>query len=201
MKIGVVGGTFDPIHLGHLAVAQAALECGQLDQVLLVPSARPPHRRPAEASAEDRFAMARLAAEGMDRVEVSDAELRRTGPSYTADTLAELQAAQPDADLFLVLGWDAAREIRLWERPERVFELARVLVVNRPGLAPPTEAELREAGLDPDQVLLCDVRTPDVKATRVRAVLASGGELDGLLAPGVARYIAERGLYRGADRE
>jgi nicotinate-nucleotide adenylyltransferase len=201
MRIGLVGGTFDPIHLGHLAVAEAARECGHLDRVLLVPSARPPHRRPAEASAEDRLAMARLAAEGRDRIEVSDAELRRPGPSYTVDTLSELRAAYPDADLFLVLGWDAAREIRLWERPARVFELARVLVVNRPGLDPPTEAELRAAGLDPERVLLCDQRTPNVKATRVRAVLASGGELDGLLAPAVARYIAEHGLYRGADRE
>ncbi|HEY8642932.1 MAG TPA: nicotinate-nucleotide adenylyltransferase [Candidatus Dormibacteraeota bacterium] len=201
MRIGVVGGTFDPIHLGHLAVAQAALECGRLDRVLLVPSARPPHRRPAEATAEDRLAMTRLAAEALDRIEVSDAELRREGPSYTVDTLGELRAEHPDAELFLVLGWDAARDIRLWERPRRVFELARVLVVNRPGLAPPTEAELRAAGLDPERVLLCDQRTPDVKATRVRAVLASGGELDGLLVPAVARYISEHGLYRGTDRE
>jgi nicotinate-nucleotide adenylyltransferase len=117
------------------------------------------------------------------------------------DTLGELRAAYPDAELFLVLGWDAAREIRLWERPGRVFELARVLVVNRPGLAAPAEAELRAAGLDPERVLLCDQPTPDVKATRVRAVLGSGGELDGLLVPAVARYIAEHGLYRGADRE
>jgi nicotinate-nucleotide adenylyltransferase len=201
MKIGVVGGTFDPIHLGHLAVAQAALECGRLDRVLLVPSARPPHRRPAEAPAEDRLAMTRLAAEGLDRIEVSDAELRREGPSYTVDTLGELRAAYPDAELFLVLGWDAAREIRLWERPERVFELARLLVVNRPGLAPPTEADLRAAGLDPARVLLCDQGTPDVKATRVRGLVASAGDLDGVLPPAVASYIAERGLYRGPDRE
>jgi nicotinate-nucleotide adenylyltransferase len=75
------------------------------------------------------------------------------------------------------------------------------MVVNRPGLAPPTEAELQAAGLDPKRVMLCDIRTPDVKATRVRAVLASGGDLDGLLPPGVARHIAEHGLYRGGDRE
>jgi len=200
-RIGLLGGTFDPIHLGHLAVAEAALECGQLDRVLLVPSARPPHRRPAEASAEDRFAMARLAAAGRDRIEVSDAELRRPGLSYTVDTLRELRAAYPDAELFLVLGWDAARDIRLWRQPEQVLELARLIVVNRPGLVPPTEPELRAAGLEPGQVLLCDQRTPDVKATRVRAVLASAGELDGLLAPAVAQYIEQRRLYRGGDRE
>jgi nicotinate-nucleotide adenylyltransferase len=117
------------------------------------------------------------------------------------DTLSELRAAHPDAELFLVLGWDAARDIRTWERPDRVFELARVLVVNRPGLSPPTQAELHAAGLNPERVLLCDQGTPDVAATRVRGVVAAGAELDGLLPPAVARYIAERGLYRGPDRE
>lgn len=200
-RIGIVGGTFDPIHLGHLAVAQAALECGRLDRVLLVPSALPPHRPPAEASAEDRLAMARLGAAGLDRVGVSDAELRRPGPSYTADTLAEVHAQHPDAELFLVLGWDAARDIRQWHQPERVLELARVIVVNRPGLPAPAEADLRAAGFDPARVLVCRDRTPDIKATRVREVLAAGGDLDGLLAPAVARYVVDRGLYRGGDRE
>jgi nicotinate-nucleotide adenylyltransferase len=200
-RIGVVGGTFDPIHLGHLAVARAALDCGDLDQVYLVPSARPPHRRPAQASPGDRLAMARLAAAGLDRVAVSDAELGREGPSYTVDTLSELRAQHPEAELFLVLGWDAAREIAKWHRPERVLELARVLILNRPGLAPPSEADLRAAGLDPERVLLCAREMPDIQATRVREVIAHGGSLAGLLAPGVAEYISERGLYRGRDRE
>ncbi len=200
-RIGVVGGTFDPIHLGHLAVAKAALACGGLDRVYLVPSARPPHRRPAQASADDRLAMARLAAAGLDHVQVSDAELGRPGPSYTVDTLSELRAQHPGAELFLVLGWDAAREIAKWHQPERVLELARVLVLNRTGLAPPSEADLRAAGLDPERVLVCAQEMPDIKATRVRKVIADGGSLDGLLAPGVADYISKRGLYRGRDRE
>ncbi len=201
MRIGVVGGTFDPIHLGHLAVAKAALTCGGLDRIYLVPSARPPHRRPAEATADDRLAMARLAAAGLDRIEVSDAELRRAGPSYTVDTLSELRAQHPDVEIFLVLGWDAAREIRQWHQPERVLELARILVLNRPGLAPPSEADLRAAGLDPERVVLCAEGTPDIQATRVREVIAAGGPLDGLLAPSVADHIRERGLYRRRDRE
>ena len=200
-RIGIVGGTFDPIHLGHLGVAQAALECGPLDRVLLVPSARPPHRRPAEAPAEDRYQMTRLAAAGTAGVEVSDIELRRPGPSYTVDTLAELQAEHPDAELFLVLGWDAAREIRSWHQPGRVLELARLIVVNRPGLPAPTAGDLKAAGLDPERVILCAVTTPDINATHVRRILAEGGHLDGLLSPEVARYLAERGLYRGGDRE
>ena len=200
-RIGLVGGTFDPIHLGHLAVARAALECGPLDRVLLVPSARPPHRRPAEAPAEDRYQMARVAVAGMAGVQVSDVELRRSGPSYTVDTLAELQAEHPDAELFLVLGWDAAREIPSWHQPERVLELARLIVVNRPGLPAPAAGDLRAAGLDPERVILCPAGTPNINATHVRRVLAESGSLDGLLDPEVARYVAERGLYRGRDRE
>ena len=201
MRIGLVGGTFDPIHLGHLAVARVALACGALDRVYLVPSARPPHRRPAEASAQQRIEMTRLAAAGMERVEVSDAELRRAGASYTVDTLAELRDRHPGAELFLVLGWDAAREIRNWHQPERVLELARVIVVNRPGLAPPTEADLRAAGLDPGQVVLCTEATPDIQATRVREVIAAGGALDDLVPQSVAEHIRARGLYRGQHRE
>ena len=200
-RIGLVGGTFDPIHLGHIAVAQAALDCGRLDRVLLVPSARPPHRRPAEASAEDRYQMARLAAAGLTRLEVSDLELRRAGPSYTVDTLAELLARHPAAELFLVLGWGAAREIRSWHQPERVLELARLIVVNRPGLPSPSADDLRAAGLDPARVILCPASTPDIKATQVRRVLAEHGRLDGLVRPEVARYLAERGLYSGRHRE
>jgi nicotinate-nucleotide adenylyltransferase len=200
-KIGLVGGTFDPVHLGHVAVARAALECGRLDRVLLIPSARPPHRRPAEAPAEDRYQMTRLAAAGLARVEVSDLELRRPGPSYTVDTLAELQGQHPDADLFLVLGWDAARDIRDWHQPEQVLARARLIVVNRPGLPEPTADDLRAAGLDPQRVILCSADTPDINATHVRRILAEGGNLDGLISPEVARYLAERGLYRGRDRE
>jgi nicotinate-nucleotide adenylyltransferase len=145
--------------------------------------------------------MTRLAAAGLDSVEVSDAELRRAGPSYTVDTLADLRAQHPGAELYLVLGWDAAREIRNWHQPERVLALARVLVLNRPGLAPPTEADLRAAGLDPERVVLCTESTPDIQATRVREVIASGGALDGLLPPLVAEHIRARGLYRGRVRE
>ncbi|HEX6350320.1 MAG TPA: nicotinate-nucleotide adenylyltransferase [Candidatus Dormibacteraeota bacterium] len=201
LRLGLVGGTFDPVHLGHLALAQAALECGGLDRVLLVPSARPPHRRPAQAPAEDRYNMTRLAATGLERIEVSDLELQRPGPSYTVDTLAELHRRHPEAELFLVLGWDAAREIRSWHQPERVLELARLIVVNRPGLPAPREEDLRAAGLDPERVLLCAAETPDINATHVREVLAGGGNLDGLLHPAVAAYLNERGLYRRRDRE
>lgn len=191
----MVGGTFDPVHLGHLGLAEAALRCARLDRVLLVPAAAPPHRDPARASAEDRLRMCRLAAAGDPRLEVSDLELRRRGPSYTVETLAELARDNPTAELFLVLGWDAARELRSWHEPERVLELSTLVIVPRPGVAGPSEAELRATGIDPARTLICRERTPAVSATEVRARLSKGEDPAGLVAPAVADYIREHGLY------
>jgi nicotinate-nucleotide adenylyltransferase len=199
-RIGVVGGTFDPIHAGHLALALAAKRCARLDRVLLVPAAIPPHRLPATASGQDRLEMARVAAAGAGGLEVSDVEVRRSGPSYTSDTLRELTAANPGADLYLVLGWDAAREISSWHEPEAVTELARLVVVGRPGMPMPAPRDLLAAGLDPGRVILCSEPTPDVSATDLRAALASGGPIDHLLPEAVADYIAERGLYGPGSR-
>ncbi|HXM54990.1 MAG TPA: nicotinate-nucleotide adenylyltransferase [Candidatus Dormibacteraeota bacterium] len=195
MKLGVVGGTFDPIHLGHVAMAEAGAACAGLDRVLLVPANVPPHRGPATASSEDRLAMVRLAAAGHSRLEVSDVELRRAGPSYTADTLRALAAEHPDAELHLLLGWDAAREIRAWHRPDEVMRLARLVIVTRPGYPRPAEADLRAAGIDPDRVVLCDVPTPDVESTDVRRLAETGGSLAGLLDPAVEAYVRSRQLY------
>ena len=200
MRIGIVGGTFDPMHNGHLAVAEAARECAELDRVLLVPAAVPPHRGPARATADDRLAMARIAAAASEGVEVSDLELRRGGRSYTVDTLRALAAGNPHAELYLVLGWDAARELRTWRDPDEVLALARLLVVGRPGAGMPGEAELRAAGIDPARVVLCAVPTPDVSATRIRELVAGGRPISGLVPPGVERYVAEHGLYRAGAR-
>jgi nicotinate-nucleotide adenylyltransferase len=195
LRLGVVGGTFDPVHVGHVAMAEAAIRCAGLDRVLLVPAALPPHRRPAAASSEDRLEMCRLATAGVAGIEVLDLELRRGGASYTVDTLEELARANPGAELHLVLGWDAARELRSWHRPEEVLRLARLVVVSRPGLPDPQEADLRAAGIDPARVLLCPERTPDVKATEIRRRLAAGEDAAALLHPAVAEYVRRRGLY------
>ena len=194
-RIGVLGGTFDPIHFGHLAVAKAAIECAHLDRVLFVPSAQPPHRTAAVAPAEDRFAMTNLAVQGEPRFEVSDVEVRRGGRSYTVDTLNELHRAFPNDELFLILGWDAARLFRTWREPERVSELASLVTVDRPGMAPPTPSELAVLRLDPARVVNCHVPTPDVSGSALRRAIASGQPVTGQLPPAVERYIAERHLY------
>jgi nicotinate-nucleotide adenylyltransferase len=200
VRVGVVGGTFDPIHLGHLAMAEAAADCAELDQVLLLPSSVPPHRRAATAEAGDRLEMSRLAARGHPRVVVSDLELRRPGPSYTVDTLEALARTRPGDELFLVLGWDAARDLGSWREPGRVLELARLVVVTRPGWTRPSPADLTAAGIDPERAVLCDAQTPDIEGTHVRQLLESGGDLDGLLDPAVERYIRSHNLYLAPRR-
>jgi len=195
VKLGILGGTFDPIHVGHLAAASAAIDCAQLDRVFFMPSARPPHRPAAVASAEDRLAMCRLAVAGEPRFEVSDLEVRRGGPSYTSDTLMELRRVRPDDELHLILGWDAAKLFPSWHEPRTVVALAVIVVVARPGTSAPAPADLRSAGFDPARVISCLRATPDVSASDLRRELAAGGSIAGQVPASVAGYIAERHLY------
>jgi nicotinate-nucleotide adenylyltransferase len=195
LKLGILGGTFDPVHVGHLAAARAAMDCAQLERVLFVPSSWPPHRAPASATAEDRLAMTRLAVEGEPRFEVSDIEIKRGGVSFTSDTLSELHRARPNDELFLILGWDAARLFNTWHEPARVNALAAIVMVGRPGAGTPTPAEVAAAGLDPERVIECDVATPDVSATELRRALAAGQPVAGNLTPAVERYITSKHLY------
>jgi nicotinate-nucleotide adenylyltransferase len=185
LRTGILGGTFDPIHLGHLAAARAAIECADLDRVLVVPTGVPPHREPTVAAASDRLEMCRLATAGDRRFEVSDIEVRREGASYTVDTLRELHRLYPDDELFLILGWDAARLLRTWRKPDEVRRLAQIVVVTRPESgAPVTTTEI-----------LCERPTPDVSGSALRRALALGEPVARFVPEPVAEYIARRGLY------
>jgi len=191
----VLGGTFDPIHRGHLAAALAAVDCARLDRLLLVPSGRPPHRRGAVANADQRLEMSRLAIAGDPRLAVSDVETRREGLSYTSDTLEELRREHPSDELFLILGWDAARMFATWHEPDKVRRLASVVVVTRPGSATPDAAALKAAGLDPATTILCERTTPDISGSALRRAIAEGQPVGERLPEGVERYIATHGLY------
>jgi nicotinate-nucleotide adenylyltransferase len=195
LRLGILGGTFDPIHVGHLAAAHAAIECAHLDRVMFIPSSQPPHRAAATAPAADRLAMTRLAIQGEPRFEVSDLEFARGGMSYTADTLSELHRSDPADELFLILGWDAARLFKTWHEPERVSSLARVLIVGRPGTETPGPSALAAAGLDPKRVLTCFVETPDVSASTLRELLSAGHSVAGKVPAAVERYITSKHLY------
>lgn len=195
MRLGVVGGTFDPIHNGHIAAAEAAIECAELDEVVFVPTGTPPHRPPTVASAEQRLEMTRLATADDSRFAVSDVEVNRSGPSYTVDTLLALRNANPHAELFLILGWDAAALFRSWHRPAEVIALAPIVVVTRPGRKRPAADDLKAAGLEPGRVVLCERPTPDVSASQIREAVKEGRSVSDLVPAAVARYIASVHLY------
>jgi nicotinate-nucleotide adenylyltransferase len=196
-RLGVLGGTFDPVHAGHLAAASVAIDCANLDRVILIPAAQPPHRPAAVASARDRLEMCRLATAGNPRYAVSDVELNRGGPSYTVDTLVELRRLHPHAELFLILGWDAASLFQTWHRPDQVRAMASILIVGRPGAKAPREADLESAGLVGPDVLVCPGDTPAVSASDIRRAVAARESIAGLVAGAVERYIAAHRLYAG----
>ena len=195
MRVGVFGGTLDPIHVGHFAAIQAARERLDLDHVLLVPAGSPrlKERRP-EASATHRLEMARAAASQRPGVLVSDIEVRRPGPTYTVDTLEALAAGRR---LFLLLGADALRQIGLWHRPRRVLQLAQVAVFARPGQPDPglDALDALEAGAGAAAVVI-DGPLLDVSSTEVRRRVREGLSIADLAPGPVARYIEDHGLYR-----
>lgn len=195
MRSGILGGTFDPIHEGHLAAARVAMDCARLDRVLFIPGALPPHRGPAVAGADQRLEMSRLATEGEPGFEVSDIEVRRGGKSYTSDTVRELKQLYPKDELFLILGWDAARLFRSWHEPDVIRKLATIVVVRRPGTPPPDAKLLQAAGLDPARTVLCMGHTPDISGSALREGIALGKPVSDSLRPAVERYVAEHKLY------
>jgi nicotinate-nucleotide adenylyltransferase len=204
MRLGLLGGTFNPIHRGHLALASAARDGSRLDRVVLIPSARPPHKRLDGADlapAEDRLAMARLAAQGEPGLEVSDLELRRSGPSFTIDTIAAFERDRPDAELFFIIGADSLGELESWRDAGKLLDRVRFVVVNRPGhdvergLGAVEHAlgAARAQGLRERTVTMEPV---SVSATQIRDKVRRGEPIDGLVPDRVRDYIAAHGLYR-----
>jgi nicotinate-nucleotide adenylyltransferase len=200
MKVGILGGTFDPIHLGHLEAASAAGRTLSLDRVLLLPSRTPPHRSTEpRASIFHRFAMAALAASERGLL-VSDLEVRREGPSYTALTLEALhREGFAPAQLFFITGSDAFADVGTWYDYPRVLQLANFVVVSRPG-APrvsdliPNPQSLITNPTGPT-VLSVEADTPDVSSTDIRRRVGAGEPIDGLVPSSVAGHIRRHHLY------
>ena len=196
-RVAILGGTFDPIHYGHLAIAEQARERLGADEAWLVPTRRPPHREPTIASAEDRLDMVTAAVDGRAGLRSVDLEVRRPGPSYTIDTLVELEAQHPDAELWLVLGADAARDIGSWHRHDELLARARFLLVNRTGVPDIDDAQARSLGYPAERTRIVHVDSPPLSATEARRRVAAGLGLEGLVPAPVASLIAARGLYAG----
>jgi nicotinate-nucleotide adenylyltransferase len=192
VRIGLFGGTFDPVHLGHLRAAENAREALALDRVALVPSAVPPHRSAPPTLAADRLAMARLAAATHPDFEAWDVELRRSGPSYTVDTVRAILAERPGDTLVLVVGADTWPEMTSWREPERLFSLVEVAVVERPGSPlPPLRAPFPSSR----PVHLAGGPALPISASEVRARVADGRSVRYLVPDRVLDYIAGRRLY------
>ncbi|MFZ5816378.1 MAG: nicotinate-nucleotide adenylyltransferase [Bacillota bacterium] len=198
--IGVLGGTFDPIHLGHLALAEGAMHLAGLDQVLFLPNRQPPHKagRPVSDAAH-RAAMVQLAIASNPRFAYSDLELSREGPSYTIDTVRALQALHPDWRLAFLVGMDSLLEITTWREYTTLLSLVDLLVVNRPGF-PTAEGEAMLAALGPElsrRIRLLQIPGVAVAARDLRRLAAEGYPLRYLVPEPVERYIAAHRLYTG----
>jgi nicotinate-nucleotide adenylyltransferase len=207
-RIGLLGGTFDPIHQGHLDVAEAARGAIGLTQVLVVPSHIPPHRRAPVASASHRFAMAALATEPHPHLVVSDLEMEDDRPSYTASTLDKLAARGIETrTMFFVIGADAFQEIGSWMDYPAILDRCHFVAVSRPGRPAPAlrqtlphlAGRMHDAPCDIPKspaILLVDAPTAPVSSTGIRERLRNGENIEVMVPPGVAGYIRKHGLYR-----
>ena len=205
MRIGVFGGSFDPVHIGHLLAAECCREQAGLDRVLFVPAAIQPHKQDRQlASGQHRMEMLALATGGNDAFAVSGDELERGGVSYTVDTLERLKARHPDDELLLILGPDAFLGLPTWREPQRIIDLAEVLAVERESLDDLSDAATREPletllGRERlDRVISKRVRLPaiGIRASDLRAAVAAGQSIRYRTPRAVECSIATHGLYR-----
>ncbi|QXH35260.1 nicotinate-nucleotide adenylyltransferase [Pseudomonas muyukensis] len=211
-RVGILGGTFDPVHIGHLRSALEVAEFMRLDELRLLPNARPPHRDTPQVSAQDRLAMVRGAVAGVGCLSVDDRELARDKPSYTIDTLESLRAELNTHDqLFLVLGWDAFCGLPSWHRWEELLQHCHILVLQRPDadVEPPDALRnLLAARSQSDPTAMSGPaghisfvwQTPlAVSATQIRQLLASGKSARFLVPDAVLAYIEAHDLYRASN--
>lgn len=207
--IGIFGGTFDPVHFGHLRAAAEAAEQLPLSEFRMLPAGTPPHRSRTHASGEHRLAMLRLAISEYSDLEVDDREVRREGYSYMVDTLAEIRDEEGDSPIVLIVGQDAVNQFDSWHEWRRIFDLAHLVVMRRPGSGHTYSGELFEV-LQPrmtadlsalnstsqGSVVTLEVTQLEISSTGIRELIAAGRSPRFLLPEAVIRYIDGHGLYR-----
>ena len=196
---GIMGGTFDPVHNGHLAAARQLRDVADLAEVWLMPNAMPPHRSAAPvASADDRLRMVQLAVDSQPGLVPSALEVDRGGISYTIETVRELGRAFPERPFAILLGSDVALQIRSWHDADALLNEARFVIFNRPEttLAPQT---LHKLGFEPSRTKIVHLDTPAIAAHQVRDRLARGAPIDDLVPAAVAEYIRSHHLYQSAS--
>jgi len=217
-RIGVFGGTFNPVHRGHVKAAAEVLKKFRLEQILFVPARVPPHKRfEGIAPAKDRMRMVELALRGRRRLVPSPIEIRARGTSYSIRTLAKLKKLFPGARIFFILGVDAFLEIETWKEWRKVLKEGLLIVMTRPGfrlnkaarvlgadfrhliLAVPRTARFRETWLSRYRVFLLPIRALKMSSTEIRAMVRTGRSLHGWVEPSVERYVQRHGFYRDSE--
>lgn len=197
MKVGILGGTFDPVHLGHIAVAEEAKTQVKLDEVIFMVAGQPWMKEGTHITpAKHRVEMVRLAIEGTPYFKLSTMEVERKGPTYTVDTLTELNKQRPDDELFLIVGWSSLSEMAQWHAPHRIIKLCRIIAVPRPGAARPDLKALDSVirGIS-RRVRLLDRPFMDISSTEIRDRVTCGLPIGYLVPKPGEKYIREHKLY------
>lgn len=202
IRLGIYGGSFDPVHLGHLLLAETCREACSLDRVLFLPCGQSPHKpNGAIATGPQRAEMLEFAVAGDPRFGVCRIELERSGPSYTVETLRQLRAEQPDSELFFLMGADSLADLPFWREPQAILELATIVAVNR-GHRPPLDWSSLESRLGPvvrDRVQLVTMPAIDLSATEIRERARAERSLRFRVPRAVEEYIRQHGLYRNGE--
>ncbi len=201
--LGILGGTFDPIHLGHLHMAEAVYSQIPLDEIVFIPAYVPPHKLGQDyAPAQHRYAMTKLAVQGYEHFAVSDIELVRSGVSYTVDTLRELHRLHPGRQLYFIIGADSLAQLHTWNSIEEMLQLAIFIAAGRPGYEGVMEEVVQNLGAEAAKnIILLHTPQYDISSTEIRTRLHEGRALAGLVPPQVEAYIREHNLYQVQEKE
>ena len=192
--IGLFGGTFDPVHNGHLQVATKVCEEMNLDEIVMVPAGYPYMKNDVLTSPENRLRMVELALDDLPKFSVSDTEIRRCGPSYTADTFRELQALRPNKEISVIMGMDAVLSIPRWDNPKEFIDLCKIIAITRPNHQAIEMPKLYEQYENAD-ISILPIETPDISSTEIRERVAEGREFQHMVPKKVAEFITDNKLY------
>lgn len=194
MRLGLFGGTFDPIHQGHLILAEQCREACELDRVWFVVAGSPPHKQGERTPVQHRLEMARIAIAGHPAFEVSEIEARRPGPHYSVETLRAIREERPEDPLFFIIGADSLADLPTWRQPEIIAQLATIVVVNRPGIDPPST--LPDFGPGSHPLRAVTIPPIGIASNDLRRRLTENRTICYLVPRGVEAYIEAQGLYR-----
>lgn len=201
MRLGLFGGTFDPIHLGHLILAEQCREACRLDRVWFVVAGEPPHKRGDRTPAHHRLEMVRIAIAGHPTFEVSEIETSRPGPHYSVDTLETIRRQRPNDELYFLIGADSLVDLPLWREPDRIARMATLVVVNRPGIEVADLSQVPDLGPGTQPVQFATVPPIGIASSDLRQRFAEGRSVRYMIPRGVEAYIDAHGLYRNAEAQ